>query len=184
MATCQQCQQIFGRTNSLTRHLREKHGQNQIRTNFAQRPLPDQNTIAATSKLNTTKLSRCRPIRAPFAQTRFSSARTTYENTCKVALAFKRSSIKANRLQRIFPTRRHWTKRATYGDTCADATKHRTRRAACNAIFSARGHWTKRAVCDRSTFPAARGHWTERAVCERSTFPAGNRTFWLDGRIF
>ena len=32
MATCQQCQQTFGRTNSLTYHLQEKHGQNQIRT--------------------------------------------------------------------------------------------------------------------------------------------------------
>ena len=32
MATCQQCQLTFGRMNSLTRHLREKHGQNQIRT--------------------------------------------------------------------------------------------------------------------------------------------------------
>ena len=31
MATCQQCQQTFARTSSLTRHLREKHGQNQSR---------------------------------------------------------------------------------------------------------------------------------------------------------
>ena len=31
MATCQHCQKTFGRTNSLTRHLREKHNQNRQR---------------------------------------------------------------------------------------------------------------------------------------------------------
>ena len=31
MAACQHCQQTFGRTNSLTRNLREKHGLNQMR---------------------------------------------------------------------------------------------------------------------------------------------------------
>ena len=106
MATCQQCQQTFGRTNSLTRHLREKHGQNQIRTEcqfctktFAR---PKHYRRHLQTQHNELKLSRWQPIRAPFAQTRSSSAKTTYENTCKVALPFKRSSIKANRLQRIF----------------------------------------------------------------------------------
>ena len=48
------------------RYMREKHGQNHIRTEcaFCTKTFPDQNTIAATSRLNTTKPSRGRPIRA------------------------------------------------------------------------------------------------------------------------
>ena len=111
MATCQQCQQTFGRTNSLTRHLREKHGQNQIRTEC---------------QFCTKTFARPEHYHRHL-QTQHNEAFALATYPCPARLP--KQDLQAQRLPTKTPAKLPYLSK-----------DHQSRRTVCNAFFPTRGH--------------------------------------------